>query len=700
MATLRHRYRRPETSSPEEECLPLDTICTILTRQSTIAQKERNAFSAEVDPADLIREAGRLGFPSERIRVLDWDMGKGAYNTTIEDRPALRHWLAELLPRGESRVVLVSQEDRLFRDRWEDQHNAFIRQVATHGGWVVCGVRGARVYNFRCEMDKEQFRLAGKYGRQYIEFHVKGRLHPAAQRAAMQGRYVGGMVPWGYQVDYDAHSATYKHYLRYGPHAVLVAEEVFGRFVRMERPAVVALAQSWWRERLVWPFFGEEVDSRQVRWHDSKCQRDEACGGYHFEPRQAQTILTNVVYLGWMARRGEVASNGAASEPRVCHEPLVDPDLFWWCYDRILPERPPYAPARVGPAVAPYHPRRSFSRPEGDIPFLGQGVLRCAHHGKRLTSVIQRDESRRGEYGRTFVRCWQTSSELRTTVQRGWTECPVVPAAEVDAALCEAFAEQLRLDGRDVDAIREALARAAARRESCRPTRVVDLERQVAEQEIIFERAKHLYLTAPDLAADVVEDMRRAKIALAELQARLEEVGAAANPPIAAWQAADRALGLAERISSTFLDWSRPAKGRVVGMALNTAVLGRVDRRMLGLWVRWQGGAESRRELARPNGHRRVWAAEEDAALRTHFHRLTRDALVAMLPGRAWPSIRFRAYELGLSRPKRGMFSAEVPLIVPGPPTPNEMAAYGFPVKDGTGGVRMRSSGDWSAAAA
>jgi len=82
VANLRHRYQRPETS--EEESLPLDTICTILTRQSTRAQKGRNVFSAEVDPKTLVAEARRLGFPPERIQVLDWDMGKGAYNTTIE----------------------------------------------------------------------------------------------------------------------------------------------------------------------------------------------------------------------------------------------------------------------------------------------------------------------------------------------------------------------------------------------------------------------------------------------------------------------------------------------------------------------------------------------------------------------------------------------------------------------------------------
>ncbi len=693
MATLRHRYQPPEDSSAGEDTLPLDTICTILTRQSTLAQKGRHLFSAEVDPQTLVAEARRLGYPPERILVLDWDMGKGAYNTTIEQRPALRHWLTELLPTGQSRVVLVSQEDRLFRDRTEIQVNRFIEQVAQHRGWVVCG---PRVYNLRREMDKEQFRLVCKFGKQYIEFHLKQRLHPANQRSAMQGRYAGGMVAWGYRVDYDTHSPTYKHLLRYGPHAQLVTERVFTRFAGLVRPSVSALARSWWRDGVVWPFFaGEEVDIRQVRWYDSKCRRDEARGGYQFDPRQAQTILTNVIYLGWVARRGEVACDPASGEPRICHEPLVEADLFWWCYDRILSQRPPFAPPRIGPTVAPYHPRRSFAEPPGYVAFLAHGLVRCAQHGRRLAPFTIRDESRRSTFGQTNLRCWLTAGQQRDVAESEYTECPVVPAHVVETALCEDFVAQLRLDERDLEAVTRALAQTAQRREQQGGTEAVELlERQCAEQQRVFDRAKHLYLTAPDLQTYLVEDMRRAQQTLADLQARLAVARAAVSPSARAWDLAERAVGLAERIRATFLDWSRPAQARVIGLALDTAVLGRVDRHRLGLWVRWQGGSETRRELRRPNGHRREWTAEEDAVLQAHFHQLTLAALCVMLPGRALPAVKFRAYQLGLRRPRHGSFSDVAPCVVAGPPTPNDMAAYGFPVKDGAGGVSADSSAD------
>lgn len=660
---LRRRYQPPESDRPDDDALPLDTVCTILTRQSTMMQRERNVFSAEVDPSILIGEAKRLGFAPDQIRMLDWDMGKGAYNTTIEDRPALHHWMTELLPSGTSRVVLVSQEDRLFRDRTEIQVNRFIEQVAQHRGWVVCG---SRIYNFRREMDKEQFRLACKFGKQYIEFHIKQRLHPAKQRAAMSGRHVGGPVPWGYTVDYDPHSATYKHLERYAPHAELVSEYIFGRFFRMAHPTVTELARSWWRDGLVWSYFGPDVDERRVRWVESRCRRDEARGGYLFDSRQAQTIMTNMVYLGWVVRRGECAKDLATGMPAICHEPLVEPDVFWWCYDHILPERPAWAPARTTRVVSGYRPRRRVAEQPGEVRFLGQGYVRCAQHGRRLVPITE------GHPPRIDLRCWVThgySFEMDTG-------CPTAPLHSVEEALCQTFVEQLTLDEQDL----AALAAIAQRRDQGHERTTADLERQLAAERSRYEGAKRLAVQAPDLAEDLIADMRRSKQVLAELEARINTARTAESPSTQAWKLAQRATDLAERIRTTFSQWSRQAQARVLGLALDDAIVGRIDRHAIGLIIRWQGGAESRREIVLPNGHRLIWTPEEDAALQAHFHELTWEALGRMLPTRGRHAIRTRASDLKISRPHHGQFSEVVPLVVTGPSVANEMESYGFPV--------------------
>src|SRR5258708_2657281 len=493
----RRRYQSANEGRPEEETLPLDTQLTILTRQSTVVQSERNVFSTEMNPKDLVREGQRLGFSD--IKVYDWDSGIGAYNTTIEDRPGLKHWLYALLPSGVSRALLVSPEDRLFRDKWETEHNAFIRQVAKYAGWVICG---QRVYYFRREMDCEQFRLACKYGRQYIEFHIKGRLQPALQRAALAGRYAGGPVPWGYLVNYDQQSPTFKHYMRYAPHATLITNHVFQPFAGLLRPSVVEVSRLWERTGLVWPFFGPEVDPRRVRSVEAHCTRDDARGGYRFNFKQAQNILTDVAYLGWRVRAGQPALD-ATGQPKVCHEPLVEADLFWWCYDHVSRERPAWAPPRRAMVALPARPRRTHAQPADGVRFLGHGRLRCATHGKPRTATVI-DEA--GE--RFQVRCGAQNTHGAPLAD----ECPVLVPAALDAALCAAFVAQLTLDERD----ELELARLAQQRQQ--PAELTTtLDRQLAEQAARLERAKRLALQARDeeLAAEFLEEARPAKRAMA-----------------------------------------------------------------------------------------------------------------------------------------------------------------------------------------
>ena len=249
-----NRYQPPKRDDPDSEQLPLDTICTILVRQSTVAQATAHTHSAEVNPSDLSAEAQHHGFPPERIRLVHDDMGIGAYSTRIEDRPGLSKWLFDDLPNGRTRVVLVSHEDRLFRDRDETEHNRFIAQAAQCGGWAICG---HTVYNFRRKFDQDRFRWACKASKEFIEGHIKGRLHPAIQRSAMQGKYTGGSVPWGYVVDYDTRSATYKHLIAYPPHVPLVVEEIFRYFANLPQPTLLGVARHWEQDGLVCHFTGD-----------------------------------------------------------------------------------------------------------------------------------------------------------------------------------------------------------------------------------------------------------------------------------------------------------------------------------------------------------------------------------------------------------------------------------------------------------
>jgi hypothetical protein len=665
----RHRYQRHKTRSPEQDQLPLDTLCTILIRQSTSIQRERNLFSAEVNPDDLVASALRFGFARERIEVVETDMGIGAYSTRIEDRPGLHKWLYEDLPSGRSRVLMASQEDRLFRDRDEIDHNRFIAQVAACDGWVICG---QTIYNLRRDFDRERFRMACKSNKFFIEYHIKGRLHPAVQRAALQGRYTGGQVPMGYVVDYDSRSETYKHYIVYLPHTSLIVDHIFRYFAALPRPSAMAVARHWEEQGLFWPFYGPEVDPRVIRAGEAGRKRDEALGGYRLGWAQAQHILTDVVYLGWRVRAGEVAWDTAHNAPRVCHPPLVDPELFWWCYDRLVAERPPWAPPPVDVSVPIPRPRRSRSEMSGKVRFLAHGRVRCAVHG---TTLAVRDS-----HGHVGLQC--NGRDFR--VYRSSAGCAELYGEPVEAALLAGFIEQLTLDERDI----AAMAFLLDQREGSREGQHVRLRREIAERGKMYTRAMELALRDENaaIAEDLLGQAKQAKQIISQLEKELAEL--LDEQPISsrAWLAAQHAAGLAARIRATFHEWARTYQSQLISLALDDAVLGYVDRRLVGLWMRWRGGGETRKEMVPVLGQHLRWSEEEKEAIRRYYPCLTWNALQRMLPARSSYAIKHIAKELGVVRPNAVILQDTVPCVVH-PDVTNTMAAYGFPLDGARGAV-------------
>jgi hypothetical protein len=648
--------------------LPLDTVCTVLVRQSTRSQAGRYLDSAEVNRDVLVQVARRRGFTDSQIRLVEDDMGIGAYSTTIEERPGLSRWLFEELPSGTSRVLLVSHEDRLFRDQHETEHNRFIAQADKHGGWAICG---ESVYNFRRRFDQDRFRWACRASREYVEGHIKARLHPANQRNAMRGRYPGGQIHVGYIVNYDPRSANYKHYQRYEPHAFLVAEHLFRYFAQLPRPSLVEVVRHW--ERLVWPFFGPEVDPRVVKAAGGNRVRDEVLGGYCVDWRQVQNILTDVTYLGYRVRRGECAAD-ESGQPLLCHPPLVDGELFWWCFDRLVAERPswPGIPPRTT-AVAPVARTR---RPKGEphrataatTRFLAHGRVRCAVHGR---AYVVRWDAHHG----VQVGC---NTPGKRYPFRSDGACPTFRPEPVEQAISEAFVEQLVLDERDL----AELARLIDQR-ACTQTgeREEQMRRELTEARARLQRALEQSLreeNAP-LAEELLAHAREAKALIAAREADLAVL--AASQPISsrAWVLTQRVEWVAQRIRATFLEWSREAQARVIGLALVDSALGYVNRWVLGLWMQWQGGAQSRREVTVQLGKRHPWTAEEKAALTRYYPTLTWDALCQMFPNRSQSGIATYARELGAHRGS-GPFMDAVPVVFAEGATANAMASYGFPL--------------------
>src|SRR5579875_758762 len=94
----------PYDANPVAETLPLDTIVTVLPRQSKRSGAKNNIHSQELADHELIAFATAHGYAPEQVRIDKRDMGISANTTTINERPALSNWLRNLLPSGVSKV--------------------------------------------------------------------------------------------------------------------------------------------------------------------------------------------------------------------------------------------------------------------------------------------------------------------------------------------------------------------------------------------------------------------------------------------------------------------------------------------------------------------------------------------------------------------------------------------------------------------
>ncbi len=317
---------------------------------------------------------------------------------------------------------------------------------------------------------------------------------------------------------------------------------------------------------------------------------------------------------------------------------------------------------RVVPYFRPRQPRR---RHADTVPFLVPGRVRCAVHGSPLGAVIYPEQ-------KAFLRC-RGNDRLRMQGE----SCSAVLATTVERALCEAFVEQLELDEED---IRNLATLAEHREQQDAEMRPARLGQELAERKQRLARAKRMAMNAgaEALADEFLAEAREITREIAGMEAELASACAAATVSAKAWSKAEWAATIAERIRSTFVDWPRPAQARVLLLALEGAILGRVDRRMLGLFIRWRGGLVSRCELSSRVGLFVGWSKEEHAALQAHYAALDWDALQRMLPGRTVAAIKREATRLGLHRPRTGHTSV-VPLVVALPEPVNTMGAYGFP---------------------
>ena len=196
-----HKYKRPEQRNLDPyrfEPLPVDRPVAIYYRQSTDAQIGN--INTTLQTVDMFEHLVRQGWARASILMIDMDAGVSG-SKKISERPGMSR-LMELIETGQISMVASQDVDRFFRDVTQIQTNIFID---------VCKRSGVRVMTPRMVYDfnhltmgayhMKMFREEAQHAADFLEYHIKGRLHRSKNYLHEQGLWAGRKVIVGYMAD-------------------------------------------------------------------------------------------------------------------------------------------------------------------------------------------------------------------------------------------------------------------------------------------------------------------------------------------------------------------------------------------------------------------------------------------------------------------------------------------------------------------
>jgi DNA invertase Pin-like site-specific DNA recombinase len=346
------KYKRPEQTLVDPyrfEPLPVDRPCAIYYRQSTDAQIGN--INTTLQTVDMFEHLVRQGWARDSIEMIDMDAGVSG-TTKLADRKGMARLLA-LIESGQISLVAAQELDRFFRDVTQIQTNLFIDACKRNHVRVMTP---RMVYDFNHPMmgayHMKIFREEAQHAADFLEYHIKGRLHKSRAYLHEQGLWAGRAIITGYMVDMrpklsdGSPNPNHRRYVPFAPcaDAIRVYFELFKRFNRN-------MQKTWEYVEQHGPFLPEPEEVTRLtpegfRTDTRMDYRSMFTGRIVPSLSGIDKLLTNVVYMGHWVHQGAITRF-------YNHEPIVDEDLFMFAFNALSPldfygdPNPAYQPYRT-----------------------------------------------------------------------------------------------------------------------------------------------------------------------------------------------------------------------------------------------------------------------------------------------------------------------------------------------------------------
>jgi Resolvase, N terminal domain len=609
-------------NDPEEwkpPTLKITRKAAIYARRSDERAKRKEtdtSQSREMQTEDLLIWAIGVGWEQELLEPYFADLGLSG-TLRPDERPDMLRLFDDIdVGTYDHGTVICYQESRLFRDETQIYYNQFIQKCKAHDVLVVAASPYTMIYDFADEFLTEMFRWKCKEAGEFIKRQIKGWMLPARFRAAKQGCWSGlGDVSIGYVEDIDPKSPTYKRFIVYKPHAIIVVY-VFIRFAELAGD-LSKLMRELAENPIVFPPIPDELKHSVYL----KNRMMSISGGMLRIRTALESILTNRHYLGWRVVAGEVVNKNS-------HPAIVDVELFEFAFTTLTGRDLDGNVLELLEKRGKYYQRCNNVRKSllKDRIQGSEGKILGKHVGKNQYNYSYVPDSWKDQTGFT---------------NRGHIE--IIDVETLDAVLVERLffhikkITNLAEYNTALEAKRVEKQRAIEQVKTSLATIPVEQERLIAQlAKTESETVQRLLLTEVE---KLEQEKKRLSTALPALQKEHDEV----------LHSLDIELLHLEQ------DWQEyPLEKRIalLNFLIYAVEVDLVSPRWLRVRVAWlpeEWGCEQM-YLCRPYIGGKAWTKEEEDFLKEHFPTAKREVILNGVPNRTWQTIRRQAYKWRMKR--------------------------------------------------